>query len=105
MTQELKEYMDARFDRIETAALLGAKEVLDIEEAALLTGYKVKGLYTLTSEKRIPHYKKNGKLYFKKSELEEWLTENRVLTEQEIHGKAVTYTATHKKTESWQGKR
>lgn len=95
MTTELKEYMDARFDRLEIAARLGAKEVLDIEEAALLTGYKVKGLYTLTSEKRIPHYKKNGKLYFKKSELEAWLTENRVLTEAEIHSKAVTYTATH----------
>lgn len=95
MTTELKEYMDARFDRLEIAARLGAKEVLDIEETALLTGYKVKGLYTLTSEKRIPHYKKNGKLYFKKTELEAWLTENKVLTEAEIHSKAVTYTATH----------
>lgn len=95
MTQELKEYMDERFDRIEVAARLGSKEVLNIEEAALLTGYKVKGLYTLTSEKRIPHYKKNGKLYFRKSELEAWMTENKVLTEKEIHSKAVTYTVTH----------
>lgn len=96
MTQELKEYMDARFDRIETAARLGAKEVLDIEEAALLTGYKIKGLYTLTSEKRIPHYKKNGKLYFRKDELEAWMTENKVLTQREINSKAQTYIATHK---------
>ena len=95
MTTELKQYMDEWFDRIEKAARLGVKEVLDIEEAAMLTGYKVKGLYTLTSEKRIPHYKKNGKLYFKKSELEAWLTENKVLTEAEIHSKAVTYTVTH----------
>lgn len=97
MTTDIKEYMEARFDRLETAALLGAKEVLSIEEAALLTGYKVKGLYTLTSEKRIPHYKKNGKLYFKKSELEAWLTENKVLTGAEIHSKAVTYTATRQR--------
>ncbi len=95
MTTELKEYMDARFDRLETAARLGAKEVIGIEEAALLTGYKVKGLYTLTSEKRIPHYKKNGKLYFRKTELEAWLTENKVLTDAEIRSKAVTYTVTH----------
>lgn len=97
MTTDLKEYMDARFDRIEIATRLGAKDVLDIEEAALLTGYKVKGLYTLTSEKRIPHYKKNGKLYFKKSELEAWMTENKVLTDEEINSRAETYTATHKR--------
>lgn len=94
MTAELKQYMDERFDRIETATRLGAKEVLIIEEAALLTGYKVKGLYELTSTKRIPHYKKNGRLYFRKSELEGWMTQHKVLTEQEINSKADTYLAT-----------
>ena len=94
MTAELKQYMDERFDRIETSTLLGAKEVLTIEEAALLTGYKVKGLYELTSTKRIPHYKKNGRLYFRKSELEGWMTQHKVLTEQEINSKADTYLAT-----------
>lgn len=97
MTTELKEYMDARFDRLERAARLGNKEVLDIEEAAMLTGYKVKGIYEMTSQRRIPHYKKNGKLYFKKSELEAWMTEQKVLTEAEIRGRAVTYSATHKR--------
>lgn len=99
MTKEIsdiKSYLDERFGSIEKMALLGAKEVLDIEEASLLTGYRVKGLYTLTSEKRIPHYKRNGKLYFKKSELEAWLTEHKVLTDEEIRRKAVTYTVTHK---------
>ena len=95
MTSEMKEYMDQRFDRLQTATLLGAKNVIGVEEAAMLIGYTVKGIYMLTSEKRIPHYKKNGKLYFKKDELEAWLTENKVLTEAEIHSKAVTYTATH----------
>ena len=94
MTAELKQYMDERFDRIETATRLGAKEVLTIEEAALLTGYKVKGLYELTSTKSIPHYKKNGRLYFRKSELEGWMTQHKVLTEQEINSKADTYLAT-----------
>lgn len=96
MTTELREYMDARFDRIEKATRLGVKEVLDIEEAAMLTGYTVKGLYNLTSEKRIPHYKKNGRLFFRKTELEAWMTDNKVLTEAEIHSKAQTYVATHK---------
>lgn len=91
MTADMKKYMDERFDRLERATLIGAKPVLGVEEAAEFTGYTVKGIYTLTSEKRIPHYKKNGKLY----ELVAWMTERRVLTEAEIHSKAVTYTATH----------
>lgn len=95
MTQELKEYMDERFNRIEIYTRLNAKEVINIEEASMLTGYTIKGIYTLTSEKRIPHYKKNGKLYFKKSELERWMTEYKVHTEAEIRSKAVTYTVTH----------
>lgn len=95
MTADLKQYMDERFDRIERATLLGAKETLTVEEAAMLIGYTVKGIYQLTSEKRIPHYKKNGRLYFRKSELEAWLTQNKVLTQQEIDSKAYAYLATH----------
>lgn len=96
MTSEIREYMEQRFNRLQAATLLAAKNVIDVEEAAMLTGYTVKGIYTLTSEKRIPHYKKNGKLYFKKDELEAWMTENKVLTQREINSKAQTYVATHK---------
>lgn len=96
MTSEIREYMEQRFNRLQTATLLAAKNVIDVEEAAMLTGYTVKGIYTLTSEKRIPHYKKNGKLYFKKDELEAWMTENKVLTQREINSKAQTHVATHK---------
>ncbi len=96
MTSEIRDYMERRFDQLQTATLLAAKNVIDVEEAAMLTGYTVKGIYTLTSEKRIPHYKKYGKLYFKKDELEAWMTENKVLTQREINSKAQTYVATHK---------
>lgn len=89
--------INERLARIETTSLIAAKSVLTIEEAALLTGYKVKGIYDMTSRKTIPHYKRNGKLYFKKEELEAWMTENRVLTQDEINSKAETYTALHKR--------
>ena len=96
MTSEIREYMEERFDRLHTATLLAAKNVIAVEEAAMLTGYTVKGIYTLTSEKRIPHYKKNGKLYFKKDELEAWMTENRVATEHELEVAATTHTTIRK---------
>lgn len=95
MTGEIKRYLKNCFERIETATLIGSKEVLTVEEAAVFTGYTTKGIYTMTSEKRIPHYKKNSKLYFRKQELVEWMTQRKVLTNDEINAKAATYVATH----------
>lgn len=88
--------LNERLDRIEQLALINTKPILDVKEAATFTGFSVKHLYRLTSTKQIPHFKKNAKLLFKKSELEEWLTEQKVLTTAEINRKATTYTVTHK---------
>lgn len=81
---ELKE----RLDRIESLTRLSAKEVLDINEASLLTGYSVNYLHSLTSRKKIPHYKQGNFLRFRKSELEDWLLANRVPTCEETESEA-----------------
>ncbi len=49
------------------------KERLNTIEAANFLGFSKPHLYRLTSQGRIPHYKKGKFLTFKKSELEEWL--------------------------------
>ena len=85
-----------KLDRIESLTLIGAKNILDLDEAVLFTGFSKGRLYRLTSEKRIPHFKKSRKLYFKKTELENWMLEQKILTEDEIQSKASTYVATHK---------
>lgn len=85
-----------KLDRIESLTLIGAKNSLDLDEAVLFTGFSKGHLYRLTSEKRIPHFKKSRKLYFKKTELENWMLEQKILTEDEIQSKASTYVATHK---------
>lgn len=95
MTAEVKNYIDERFNRLEALTLIGSKATLTAEEAALYTGYTLKGIYEFTSQKKIPHYKKNGRLYFKKTELDEWLTENRIKTNKEIDIEATTYVTTH----------
>lgn len=88
--------IDTRLDRIERLTLISAKTVLDIDEASLLTGFSKGHLYRLTSERQIPHYKKSRKLYFKKSELEAWMLEDKVLTAEDIESQAATYVVTHK---------
>lgn len=80
-----------QLDRIEQYAGIASKEVLDLEEAITYTGCARSTLYRLTSAKEIPHYKLGQALRFKKSELDEWLTRNKVATNREIESKAVTY--------------
>lgn len=90
------EDLSNKLDNIRELTLIGAKTVLNLEETALFTGLSIGHLYRLTSGKQIPHFKKNRKLYFKKSELEDWMLEQKILTEAEIQSKASTYVATHK---------
>lgn len=97
MSSEEYNQLNQRLDRIERLTMIGAKNVLSLEETAELTGFSVGHLYRLTSQKQIPHFKKNRKLYFKKSDIEEWMTERRVMTDSEIDSKATTYLATHKR--------
>ena len=84
-----------KLDHIAVITLIGAKTVLDINEAALFTGLSVGHIYRLTSGKKIPHFKKQRKLYFKKAELEAWMLDTKILTEDEIQSKASTYIATN----------
>ena len=56
------------------------KELLTIKEASVYLGIAKSYLYKLTSAKKIPHYKPNGKLvYFKRKELYDWAIQNQVI--------------------------
>lgn len=63
-------------------SLMAAKNVLTIEEASLFTGLSIPRLYTLTCNKQIPFYKREGcrKCYFDKNELEAWSKGVRITT-------------------------
>ena len=82
--------------RIETSIRVGNKQTLDFEEACFYTGYSEGHMYRLTSERRIPFCKRDRKIYFNKTELDRWMTQNRIETEEEIKSRATTYVATHR---------
>lgn len=68
------------------------KEVLTSEEAARYMGVSKSYLYKLTMRREIPHYKPMGKMcYFNRSELVQWLQQNRVATSSEIADRANKY--------------
>ena len=88
MTADLKQVAD-----LITANIIGTtKEVLTSDEAARYMGVSKSYLYKLTMRQQIPHYKPMGKMvYFNRLELENWLQNNRVSTEDEISQQAQTY--------------
>lgn len=51
-------------------------DIIGIEEAVVLTGYKKSILYRKTSTNAIPFHKRSNKVVFKRSELEAWMPEN-----------------------------
>lgn len=82
---------------VERLARVGAKPILDLDEAAVFTGFSKGHLYRLTASRGIPHYKKGRKLLFKKAELEVWMLEDKIETAESIESIANTYTATHRR--------
>lgn len=83
-----------RLERLEQLTALSAKTILTIDDVSALTGLSKQRIYTLCSQREIPHYKQ-GKLYFKRKELEDWQTANRISTYAEINSKAQMYCYTH----------
>lgn len=95
------ETLEQRLTTVEQAvqmAGLTSKEVLTFDEAAQFTGLSKSCLYKLTSGQKIPHYKPAGKMcYFNRGELQQWLMQNRISTQEEITGKAQNYCFTNRK--------
>ena len=78
--------------------LTGSKDVLNFNEVATYTGLSKSYLYKLTSSGMIPHYKPTGKMcYFKRTEVETWLLQNRRSTAEERSEAASTFVALKKK--------
>ena len=76
--------------------MLSAKNVLSLDDVAVLTGLSKSHLYKLTCTHQIPFYKPNGKqIYFDRGEVESWMKQNRVATQAEIEAQAVTYLVTN----------
>lgn len=91
-TSQSKIDMEDKLNQILVYSLLAAKNVLTLEDVALLTGLSKSHLYKLTCTHQIPYYKPNGKqIYFDRGEVEAWMKQNRVATQQESDQQAAAY--------------
>jgi len=65
--------------------MINDKNILTVEGLMDYTGFSRKQIYKLTSTRAIPHYKPSGrKLFFKKDEIDEWITLGKVKTLKEL---------------------
>jgi|TARA_R110001592_G_scaffold103051_3_gene290403 excisionase family DNA binding protein len=68
------------------------KQVLNFNETCKYLELSQSHLYKLTSTGAIPHYKPNGKkIYFNRTELDNWLLRNRIDSQYEIDQQAANF--------------
>ena len=85
--------VNERLARIERLITIGSKNVFTTDEVALLLGISASRVRHMVCDREIPHYRKGNKVYFKKSEIEDWQLSQRVPTNEEINNKATTHVA------------
>ena len=69
-----------------------SKEVLTLAELSLYLGQSKSSIYKLTSKKEIPFYTPGGKkCYFKKSEIDNWILNSKVLPVDQVDQEVESY--------------
>jgi len=102
----MEQNLENRVSKLENSLFL-IKSILSFDEASEFLNLSKSYLYKLTSSGQIPHYKPQGKmLYFEKSELETWLRQNPIKTNQKVMQEAELrlMNVNFKKSKPWQSR-
>lgn len=92
MNEDLKE---AIID-MKRSMIVMMKKVWSVKDLALVLDISESRVRHMASKQLIPTYKQNGSLYFKREEIEEWQTQHRTASVDEINAQASTYCATRR---------
>lgn len=66
-------------------------EIMNVKEVASYLSIKPSAVYQYASTRVIPHYKRGKRLYFQKNEINNWVFENKRLTNKDIEKMADEY--------------
>lgn len=88
--------LDERLVSIENVIRSSFKNVLTADELSAYMGVSKSYIYKLCSNSEIPCYKRGKSVFFKRTEIEDWLLSERKPTKGEIDAKADEYVAKHK---------
>ncbi len=73
-----------------------SEEIGGIDLAIEITGLAKPTIYSLVSERKIPHSKQGKRLYFSRQELTDWLKQGKRKTQAEMKVEAVEFIANKK---------
>lgn len=86
-----------KLNQLEILIVSTAKQILTVEDLINYTGFSRSYIYKLVHKSVIPYSKPNGKtLFFQKNEIDEWLLQNKSLSNSQIEQKALNYTTSRK---------
>ena len=86
--------IDERLEKIERLIILQTKTVYNVRELSWVLGITEDRVRHLMLEGEFPYYKVGNRTYFKKEEIESWMTKRRFDSRDEIEAKAATYCTT-----------
>ena len=73
-----------KLTEIEMNLRMMQKDSMNVKECAYYMGVTQSHLRHLTSDRKIPFYKKLGRLFFSKKEIDEWRLSDRIPTNEEM---------------------
>lgn len=85
--------IEERLERIERLMVINTKSVWSVKDLALVLDRSESHIYTLCSQKKIPHYKQGSSTWFKREEIEAWQCQTRIPTDEELRYEAVNHVA------------
>lgn len=108
--ETLLEDITRRLDNIEASGCArtaqAVKEVMNTEEVAAYLGLSVQRIRTLTSQKRIPYYKPEGRNrnYYRREEIDGWNAGNRIKTQSETERDAMVQVSRRRAQGAYAGR-
>ena len=75
----------------------GVQDIMNFNQACAYTTISKSAMYKHTSTREIPHFKTGKRIYFKKTELDQWLTKHKIMSRDEIEQEADNYLMKHKR--------
>lgn len=83
--------------RIENVPTGNGNELMNVQQVAEYLSLTVQTIYGFVHKMKIPNFKRGKRLYFKRSEIDDWIGQSRRKTMAEIELEASTYLVRKRK--------
>lgn len=93
MNEEIKQTL---VETIKRSVIVMMKNIWSVADLALVLDVSESRIRHLARDRSFPSYKQGGRLFFKREEIEAWLTAHRTASQAEIDSQAATYCATRR---------